>query len=112
MDNARRKEKEEGAKKKEVKKEEVRIFTKAEVAKHDTVGDCWMIINGKVYDVTPFVDEHPGGDILMDVRYAPPPRPSKAPTDTEPPLSSVQTSVRPVGVHLPGPLRVADAHPL
>jgi cytochrome b involved in lipid metabolism len=76
MDNARRKEeKEEGAKKKEVKKEEVRIFTKAEVAKHDTVHDCWMIINGKVYDVTPFVDEHPGGDILMDVRYAPPPRP-------------------------------------
>ena len=71
MDNARRKEKEEGAKKKEVKKEKVRIFTKAEVAKHDTVGDCWMIINGKVYDVTPFVDEHPGGDILMDVRYAP-----------------------------------------
>jgi len=73
MDNARRKEeKEEGeAKKKEVKKEEVRIFTKAEVAKHDTVHDCWMIINGKVYDVTPFVDEHPGGDILMDVRYAP-----------------------------------------
>jgi cytochrome b involved in lipid metabolism len=71
MDNARRKEeKEEGAKKKEVKKEEVRIFTKAEVAKHDTVHDCWMIINGKVYDVTPFVDEHPGGDILMDVRCA------------------------------------------
>jgi hypothetical protein len=64
MDNTRRKEKEGEAKK------EVRIFTKAEVAKHDTVNDCWMIINGKVYDVTPFVDEHPGGDILMDVRYA------------------------------------------
>ncbi|ELR13958.1 cytochrome b5, putative [Acanthamoeba castellanii str. Neff] len=60
MDNTRRKEKEGEAKK------EVRIFTKAEVAKHDTVNDCWMIINGKVYDVTPFVDEHPGGDILMD----------------------------------------------
>jgi cytochrome b involved in lipid metabolism len=56
MDNRR---KEEG--------EETKRFTKAEVAKHDTVHDCWLIINGKVYDVTPFVDEHPGGDILMDV---------------------------------------------
>jgi cytochrome b involved in lipid metabolism len=23
--------------------------------------DCWLVIEGKVYDVTPFLDEHPGG---------------------------------------------------
>lgn len=38
-----------------------RIFTEDEVAKHNTRDDCWMIIKGKVYDVTPYVDIHPGG---------------------------------------------------
>lgn len=30
----------------------VKRFSKAEVAKHDRPEDCWMIIRGKVYDVT------------------------------------------------------------
>ena len=30
----------------------VKKFTKEEVAKHDRPEDCWMIIRGKVYDVT------------------------------------------------------------
>ncbi len=40
-------------------------YTAAEVAKHDTPGDCWMVINGKVYDVTQFLGSHPGGAEIM-----------------------------------------------
>ncbi|KAL4874295.1 L-mandelate dehydrogenase [Aspergillus karnatakaensis] len=33
----------------------------AEVQKHLTAEDCWVIINGLVYDVTKFLEIHPGG---------------------------------------------------
>eukprot|EP00695_Tsukubamonas_globosa_P000113 TRINITY_DN1088_c0_g1_i1.p1 TRINITY_DN1088_c0_g1~~TRINITY_DN1088_c0_g1_i1.p1 ORF type:complete len:143 (-),score=30.84 TRINITY_DN1088_c0_g1_i1:29-457(-) len=36
-------------------------FTAAEIAKHDTHEDCWIIVRKKVYDVTRFLDDHPGG---------------------------------------------------
>ncbi|KAJ3070435.1 Cytochrome b5 [Podochytrium sp. JEL0797] len=41
------------------------VFTAAEVKKHCTAADCWMIIHGKVYNVTDFLAEHPGGEEIM-----------------------------------------------
>ncbi len=38
-----------------------------EVRRHNSRRSCWFVVHGKVYDVTPFLDEHPGGDdILID----------------------------------------------
>jgi len=36
-------------------------FTAAEVAVHSTETDCWTIVGGSVYDITPYVPFHPGG---------------------------------------------------
>jgi cytochrome-b5 reductase len=40
-------------------------FTAEEVAKHNSRESAWVIIHKKVYDVTNFLNEHPGGDILL-----------------------------------------------
>ncbi|MEI6529334.1 MAG: cytochrome b5 domain-containing protein [Candidatus Falkowbacteria bacterium] len=32
-----------------------------EIAKHNSAGDCWLLINNKVYNVTSFIAAHPGG---------------------------------------------------
>lgn len=34
-------------------------FTLEEVAKHNRLEDCWMVIEGSVYDITSYVKSHP-----------------------------------------------------
>ncbi|XP_024364142.2 cytochrome B5-like protein [Physcomitrium patens] len=41
-------------------------YSRAEVAKHNTSTDLWIILKDKVYDVTSFVEEHPGGDAILN----------------------------------------------
>ncbi|KAK6457898.1 cytochrome b5-like heme/steroid binding domain-containing protein [Scheffersomyces xylosifermentans] len=35
--------------------------TKDELKKHKTKDDCWTSINGKVFNITPYIHFHPGG---------------------------------------------------
>jgi len=37
----------------------------AEVAKHSAASDCWMIVSGKAYNVTSYLDQHPAGAEIM-----------------------------------------------
>lgn len=37
------------------------VYTAADVAAHNSSGDCWTSINGVVYNVTDWEDKHPGG---------------------------------------------------
>jgi len=37
-------------------------LTAATVATHNIKNDCWLIITGKVYDVTEYIPFHPGGE--------------------------------------------------
>ncbi|KAL5178585.1 Cytochrome B5-like protein [Glycine soja] len=40
-------------------------YSKTEVSLHNKRTDCWIIIKNKVYDVTSYVEEHPGGDSIL-----------------------------------------------
>lgn len=37
------------------------VLSAAAVAAHHTPGDCWVIMEGNVYDVTTYLSSHPGG---------------------------------------------------
>ncbi|KAF8954855.1 hypothetical protein BGZ46_002808 [Entomortierella lignicola] len=46
---------------------EIKVFTNADLANHSTRDNLYLAIEGKVYDVTKFIDEHPGGEeVLLD----------------------------------------------
>lgn len=36
----------------------------AELAKHNKPDDCWIALRGRVYNVTRYMDFHPGGNIF------------------------------------------------
>ena len=40
-------------------------YTLADVAQHNSQKDIWIVVKGKVYDVTPYVEEHPGGLAIL-----------------------------------------------
>lgn len=45
------------------------VYTMDEVAKHKSVDDVWVVVEGKVLDVTKFLPDHPGGTTAV-MKYA------------------------------------------
>ncbi|KAG9038297.1 hypothetical protein FRB95_002258 [Tulasnella sp. JGI-2019a] len=41
------------------------LVSSEEVSKHNTRESCWIIVHGNVYDVTEFLDDHPGGSKII-----------------------------------------------
>ncbi|MFM8965588.1 MAG: cytochrome b5 domain-containing protein, partial [Actinomycetota bacterium] len=39
----------------------VREYTRADVAQRNTASSCWTIVDGNVYDLTSWINSHPGG---------------------------------------------------
>ncbi|XP_063236194.1 uncharacterized protein LOC134538693 [Bacillus rossius redtenbacheri] len=46
-----------------------REVTLDQVAWHDRSDDCWVVVYDRVYDVTRFMDQHPGGEEVF-LEYA------------------------------------------
>merc|ERR1719210_1861016 len=40
-------------------------YTMEEVAKHTTKGDCWVVLHGRVLNVSNFLPTHPGGELAI-----------------------------------------------
>ncbi|CAD8184578.1 unnamed protein product [Paramecium pentaurelia] len=47
-------------------KQKIQEFSWCEIVKHDTPNDCWIVIKDKIYDVTQFLQYHPGGNMILD----------------------------------------------
>lgn len=41
------------------------LFTMAEVEKHSTKTNCWVVVKGIVIDATHFLPDHPGGEMVI-----------------------------------------------
>nr|GAT56055.1 acyl-CoA dehydrogenase [Mycena chlorophos] len=49
----------------------LKAYTLEEVAKHNKAGDLWIVIDGKVFDLSRFAPMHPGGlSVLLDADVA------------------------------------------
>lgn len=44
---------------------ETKVISLEEVVTHNNETDCWLAIEGKVYDVTEFIPKHPGGKAII-----------------------------------------------
>ncbi|EIW69133.1 cytochrome b5 [Tremella mesenterica] len=43
----------------------IKTYTMEQLKEHGSKESLWMLLHDKVYDVTRFMDEHPGGDEVM-----------------------------------------------
>ena len=47
--------------KNEENEETKKTYTMEEISKHNSKESCWTVIRGEVYDLTNWIDKHPGG---------------------------------------------------
>ena len=52
-----------------VVQQELPSYTRSEVAAHKNLDDCWIVVNGQVYNVTAWLKRHPGGARIL-MHYA------------------------------------------
>ena len=41
------------------------MLSAQEVAKHSSASDCWSVVNGNVYNLTSYIQSHPGGSTVL-----------------------------------------------
>ncbi|RAO64086.1 uncharacterized protein BHQ10_000098 [Talaromyces amestolkiae] len=46
-----------------------KLVSVAEIQRHNTPSDCWLVVDGQVWDFTEFHQEHPGGSAII-LKYA------------------------------------------
>eukprot|EP00483_Globobulimina_turgida_P002828 UN02833 len=39
-----------------------------QVSKHNKVEDCWIVLNGNIFDITEYIPYHPGGDDILKAK--------------------------------------------
>ena len=42
-----------------------KVFRFSDLEKHTSENDCWILIDGNVYDVTSYLPDHPGGGSML-----------------------------------------------
>lgn len=45
--------------------DDVKYYTLEDIRMHNMSNDTWLIIHDKVYDITSFLEEHPGGEEVL-----------------------------------------------
>ena len=40
-------------------------YMMSDVASHNSASDCWLVVDGSVYNATSFISEHPGGNEIV-----------------------------------------------
>lgn len=46
-----------------------KLLSAQQISEHRTPADCWIVVDGQVWDVTDFLKEHPGGAASKDGPY-------------------------------------------
>ncbi|KAJ5992106.1 Cytochrome b5 [Penicillium sp. IBT 35674x] len=41
------------------------MFTLEEVQKHNKADDLWIVLHNKIYDITKYIEDHPGGSAIL-----------------------------------------------